>query len=75
MSWLASKQTTRLREVVRSGLLALVAAGLVLAMTGAAAAGAARISEFGKYEGYSEATWDGAQRTSDYLAAPGWRTT
>jgi hypothetical protein len=71
MSWLASKQTTRLREVVRSGLLALVAAGLVLAMTGAAAAGAARISEFGKYEGYSEATWDGAQRTSDYLTLPG----
>jgi hypothetical protein len=40
-------------------------------MTGAAAAGAARISEFGKYEGYSEATWDGAQRTSDYLTLPG----
>ncbi len=29
--------------------------------------GQARVSEFGKYEGYSEAIYDGAQRTSDFL--------
>jgi len=30
-------------------------------------AGNTMISEFGKYQGYSEATYDGTQRTSDYL--------
>jgi uncharacterized protein len=30
-------------------------------------AGEGKVSEFGKYQGYSEATYDGTQRLSDYL--------
>jgi hypothetical protein len=29
--------------------------------------GQTKVSEFGKYQGYSEAIYDGTQRTSDYL--------
>jgi hypothetical protein len=35
-----------------------------------AQAGPAKVSQFGKYEGYSEAAYDGAKRSSDYLALP-----
>jgi putative CocE/NonD family hydrolase len=32
--------------------------------------GEVRVSEFGRYQGYSEAAYDGNRRTSDYLALP-----
>ena len=39
----------------------------VLVYTNKRKDGNQKISEFGKYQGYSEAVYDGSQRTSDYL--------
>jgi putative CocE/NonD family hydrolase len=48
---------------------ALIAAVLVIAafLIHKRQAGRAKVSEFGKYQGYSEARYDGNQRISDYL--------
>ena len=67
------KMKSRLWKV----LAALLATGLVLsvwAYTGGRKARNLMISEFGKYQGYSEAVYDGSQRDLKLPVAAGWNT-
>lgn len=52
------------RSIVLVGAAAVVGIALVLALH---RSGDARISEFGRYAGFTEATYDGNRRTSEYL--------
>jgi len=59
-----------MKKKVWKKVLPIIAAILLLVTLGVACQGKAqqeKISEFGKYQGYSEAIYDGSQRTSDYL--------
>src|SRR5512135_1760990 len=47
--------------------LVIVFASMGIWLAGQSSRTQAKISEFGKYAGYSEATYDGTQRTSAYL--------
>jgi predicted acyl esterase len=48
-------------------IVAVVLLLIVLIVIGQRKTSNTMISEFGKYQGYSEALYDGTQRTSDYL--------
>jgi hypothetical protein len=62
-----------LRRSGRGGLFVVLACALLLAVIALVGQreGEARVSEFGRYQGYSQPLYDGSRRTSDYLVLPG----
>jgi uncharacterized protein len=57
------------RRIDMNILYPFIIAGLVIALQWPhdSRAGQEKVSEFGRYRGYSEASYDGVRRTSDYL--------
>lgn len=56
-----------MRNIIAVALLIIIAVAVTLFFLQRRQAGSEKVSRFGKYQGYSEAVYDGNKRISDYL--------